>query len=363
VSVKVARRLRYAILFLVGFASLIFFGVISYCVNAQPSTNAFQGWVAVVQPSTDFGADGVQLDAEGVDPGAPGLTPTVRYSALVCGDRPFKGWLIIGGDARFGNRPSILGPRSDAPAAIEEVPDLILDDVGSGETWGLGPVQVVELKVMPETPCNAGQLPDQRLLAVTGVSVEGEIRAPIQHRVTFLGLDGPRQSQVWPLIGRFPGPPSGFLGEFRGHSGLPGSWSIPRLAHTQVNGGGLTARATVDLAQPPLTESSSLTWNSAGPLQATARLTDVESMQTWQSWLVAAGISLGIGGALLASLLIEWAQKNPEESKPSSSPPRGASRTTGPADFGRRSASAETPSLFFLVLVFAIAALRFRRRP
>ena len=43
-------------------------------------------------------------------------------------------------------------------------------------------------------------------------------------------------------------------------------------------------------------------------------------MNRWQNWLVWAGIFLGIGGSLLASLLYEWARPNPAHSYPPSNP-------------------------------------------
>jgi len=48
--------------------------------------------------------------------------------------------------------------------------------------------------------------------------------------------------------------------------------------------------------------STALYWGSAQLLQATAEVTNTDSLSTWQQWQVAAAISLGIGGSLLASL-------------------------------------------------------------
>jgi hypothetical protein len=38
-------------------------------------------------------------------------------------------------------------------------------------------------------------------------------------------------------------------------------------------------------------------------------------MAAWQGYLIAAGICLGIGGSLLATLLFEWARPRPPEEK------------------------------------------------
>jgi hypothetical protein len=39
-------------------------------------------------------------------------------------------------------------------------------------------------------------------------------------------------------------------------------------------------------------------------------------LNRWQNWLVWAGIFLGIGGSLIASLLYEWARPSPAHSDP-----------------------------------------------
>jgi hypothetical protein len=54
----------------------------------------------------------------------------------------------------------------------------------------------------------------------------------------------------------------------------------------------------------PLT-GSPLTWTSDDPIQPTARLTDSGSMNTLQDWIVIAGVGMGIGGSLLAGLIVE----------------------------------------------------------
>jgi hypothetical protein len=40
---------------------------------------------------------------------------------------------------------------------------------------------------------------------------------------------------------------------------------------------------------------------------------NIDSMATLQHWLVAAGIGLGIGGSLLASLFVGWARRRPDD--------------------------------------------------
>jgi len=66
-----------------------------------------------------------------------------------------------------------------------------------------------------------------------------------------------------------------------------------------------------------LTSDTDLDWDSAQPLQPNTVVTDTLSMNRWQNWLVWAGIFLGIGGSLLASLLLyEWAWPSPTHGIP-----------------------------------------------
>jgi hypothetical protein len=291
-------------------------------VNAQPPTQAYLGWVTVLQP-VEFGTpQQVELMAEAIEPGAPGDRPGLKYSVLVCGDRPFHGVLLIGGQARLDHALVVdeYGVSSaDATAAwttlrVDDLPDVT---IGQGTaSWDLGAVQLVHIAIdQPISPCVPSASPEQPLQAGTVEMVGGLARAPVQRTATFLGLTGPRSSQVWPLVGGFPSVPANDGGEFRGVRGLSGSWIVPPALHKKVSIGSLAARVSVDLALPPPTDTTGLTWNSALPLRPAVRLTNVDAMAAWQQGLVTAGISLGIGGSLLATLLFEWTRPRPPTGK------------------------------------------------
>jgi hypothetical protein len=139
----------------------------------------------------------------------------------------------------------------------------------------------------------------------TPYDVQGWMRGPIQHRASFLGVDAARLSQVWPRMGGLAQVPDGDLGVFYGRGTLKGSWMIPPGMRSQVTVGALKAKTTVDLAVPPLPDASTVAWDQAGPIAPSVRLTDVDEMASAQNQLTTAGIALGIGGSLLASLLFE----------------------------------------------------------
>jgi hypothetical protein len=153
---------------------------------------------------------------------------------------------------------------------VTAVPDLTLrfgDDL-----WKLGPVQEIQIVIDQLTPCIGSAVTDQPLI---GTTVSGFAQVPIQRTGSFAGINGPHTSQVWPVIGGFPTSLSGILGDFTGIHGLEGTWSAPAGLHRQVSAGSLTARATVDVAIPPLSNTSKAVWDSDTPIQATVRVTNV----------------------------------------------------------------------------------------
>jgi hypothetical protein len=64
-----------------------------------------------------------------------------------------------------------------------------------------------------------------------------------------------------------------------------------------VRAGGLTTRASVDIARPPLADSSGLDWKSNAPISPgpQARVTNMDDLAGWQQNLLPVGVMLGIG--------------------------------------------------------------------
>jgi hypothetical protein len=295
---------------LFGLAAIVAYVLVAGVINAQAPTRPYVGWVAVLQPSGNVPSEQVELRVDALEPGAPGDHPALKYTILACGDRPFQGVLLIGGQARL-DRAEVVGEhvflgadtRGDADLQLEELSNVT---IGQGaDSWDLGAVQLLRVSIDALVPCVSASS-NQGLQLGTGNFVTGVARGPVQHTGVFLGLPGPRSSQAWPLVGGFPGVASKNIGEFQGIHGLSGAWMVPPGLHKKVSVGGLAARATVEGAVPPLADTNQLTWNSYQPLQPALRVSDADAMAALQQGLVAAGIGLGIGGSLLASLLFEW---------------------------------------------------------
>ncbi len=310
------RWVGQAFMVLFGLAAIVVYVLVAGVINSQAPTPPYVGWVAVLQPSGDAPPEQVELRVDALEPGAPGYHPTLKYTVLACGDRPFQGVLLIGGQARL-DRAEVEGERVfSGSSGSHRAVDLQLEDlsnviIGQGaDSWDLGAVQLLRVSIDAPTRCMSASS-DQGLQLGTGNFVTGVARGPVQHTATFLGLPGPRSSQVWPLVGGFPGVAGGNLGEFQGIHGLSGAWMVPPGLHKKVSVGDLAVRASVEGAVPPLADTSQLRWNSYRPLQPALRLSDADAMAALQQGLVAAGIGLGIGGSLLASLLFEWTRRLP----------------------------------------------------
>jgi hypothetical protein len=119
---------------------------------------------------------------------------------------------------------------------------------------------------------------------------------------------------------------------------------------------------SIDAAQPAVSPVntdpafiSSLTWSGSNSISPIARLTDTRSLDALQNWLIVAGVGMGIGGAMLASLLFE-------RLGPRSTVSRVVDQQNGPVapsvdhnsrDFGERTVDARR-SRFLAILGVAI---------
>ncbi|WP_236792327.1 hypothetical protein [Amycolatopsis sp. GM8] len=167
-----------------------------------------------------------------------------------------------------------------------------------GTAIELGPVQLAEVTI--DRPARCVAEPGSEVLAGTAYSLEGRVRALIHHQATFRGISTPRQSEVWPCVGGFPGVADGNLGIFEGSGVLSGTWMVPAGMRTRVTEGSLRAKMIVDVAVPPLPDTSTIDWDEPDPNAPTVRMTDVDAMASGQQMLAA-----GIGGSVLASWLFE----------------------------------------------------------
>lgn len=312
---------------LVALTSVVSYIAVSVTINGEPSTTPFQGFVALLQSTAASQEDQVTLAVTPKIPGAAGLHPNLSYVVAVCGSKPFQGVLLIGGNARLSHlkgSPALGTSNANGQSSSEKLPDLKFLDEGTDANLDLGPVQAIHLTISQPPQCKyayaQNHAPPSPILG-QGQVIMGQAAAPVQQQWRLGWWSGPRTSQSWPLIGSLPGVSFNELGVFHALTGLTGAWIRPERAYFVVDVGSLTARAILEQARPQTNKASELDWEGTQPVQPVAVYTDTVSMSTLQNWLVAAGIFLGIGGSLLASLLYDWARpRRPPD------PPRSPSR-------------------------------------
>jgi hypothetical protein len=267
--------------------------------------------VAVLQPVSRPNADVVQLV---VQARAGGDQTRAAYDMVVCGPRPYIGYLLIGGSARLATivpNPVLL---ATVPSPrVQSIPDLAFY---YGGVVDLRPVQLVSIYLPDVGACPANPGGGQSPGTLHGGSAGGIIGVPsgaVQQ--SWAGLwswwHGPHATQAWPLTGAFPGVPLGVAGTFSAVSGLSGSWIRPLQEYVKVNAVGIPASWSVESAIPTASGLYPLTWLSTTPVGPVAKLTDSPSLAQVQDWLVIFAIGFGIAGSMLASLLFEWLRRRP----------------------------------------------------
>jgi hypothetical protein len=340
-----------ATVLLVGLASAACYAAISATVNGEPSTAPFRGFVALLQPFGPLSQDQARLTAVALTPGAPGRNPALSYQIAACGTQTFRGVLVIGGDARLSHLRGIpaLGTRNAASqSSSERLRDLTISDTSTDTVIDLGPVQVIHIQMNDLGGCVSrfsGSVSSQ--FVGQAQIITGHAAAPVQQQWRLGWWSGPRTSETWPLVGSLPGIKAEDLGEFQALTGLHGLWMRFPQQYSTVTAGGLEPQSLVEEARPELASSTALAWQSTQPLQPVAVVSDTTSTSSWQSWLVAAGIFLGIGGALLASLLYEWARPSQSQAPSTKDIKTPASKGHSPKPAGRE---------FIIAVAFVVLA-------
>ncbi len=277
-----------------------------------------------------------------------------------CGERPFHGVLLLGGEARLRDPHELTLPTRSSGHVIRGSPgvsvalarNLPFEDLGSGIYGHLGPVQVMRLDLHASHCLPPSRAANEGAFAGSFASLQGRLEgAPHHPSFSPLGLAPVRQTQSWPLLGSLPDG-TGSLGEFRFGRWLPGSWARASRSYVRLDVGGLDAKASVDFSRPAVARDTELTWIETTPFAAVARVTNLDNQAKWQTLVLAATIWFGIGGSVVAALIFE--QMRPRHVRPA---PATSAATTGEP---LRPATA--PELLTVVLLTLVRGRRRNRR-
>jgi hypothetical protein len=325
-SARVAWRVA---LLAFGVGSVLAFAVVSLTINASAPLDPFAGWLVVLQKGRPSDSQvRVVVSRSAANTLEKDRQPFV-YSIAACGSEPFRGALLIGGDARLPEvhviapPAPVTGPEPTAPGMpLSATRDIKFLSVAEGTYVFPQKVQIIRL-ALPRMPCAGRPSAEVEAPFIGAASViEGRRPAGVEHRATgpFGQWEGPQSSQSWPYVGGFPELDPRNLGEFKFVEGLRGSWTIPRSATYVVEGGSIPRRTSIDLATPQTTASTTLAWEGRKPYAATALFTDGDDLGQLQTWLTFVSIWLGLGGSVLVSLAIERNRRSEAPQRPA--PPR-----------------------------------------
>lgn len=313
-----------------------------------------------MQPASQPGGDVISLKSSIGYPSGPS---SVEYDVMACGPHPYHGVLVIGGKARLA-QPLLLSTGTSRPSTIHAVPYLIIHRSFPPLGGGFGGVQIVDFHFNHVLSCSPSSFspppvlyPNEAAHRPSSLSLIGNVGTPIQQ--SWRGLwgwwHGPHMSQLWPYMGALPQTPAAYHGLLHAYRGLRGDWSMPEHEYIQVHPGNLTALSEVSNARPPPTDPIGLSWTSRSPIAPMAQITDNGTLITWQQAAVLAGVSLGVGTALLGSMMFEALRPRQEEAdalKPLSQ--ESHDRTVA--------ASSQRRYLPWVVALFAIIAFGRERR-
>jgi hypothetical protein len=328
---------------------------LSITLNGLPSNYSFQGWVALIQPASESREDKVLLRVDSTDESSS--NPNVTYTVSACGPHPYSADLLLTGHAQLSNIDPIIivGPGGPEKTIKQHTQKISLGFVSLGTKLGnfsvntaVGSVQLIHLNITDVASCSVisdsqteDSFPGEEGQNTFGQSISGSISAPLQQSWSgpWGWWHGPHASQSWPLVGGFGtwDSPPGILT----FTGLPGRWSVPDTEYVEITSDDVPATWSMDSSMPTTSGPDIADWTSMSQISPTAQFTDSASTALLQDWIVISAVGLGIGGGMLATLLLEWirpARRNLTASKVQTSelpvaPASGLGRIRGKSRF------------------------------
>lgn len=303
-----------AVLLVIAISAISIAGYVALSItaNGPPPSAGFIGWAALIQPASEPLTDQSQLQ---ITSDAQGDDPFITYDVSACGPHgPYTAYLLLGGDAQISKMSTF--PSFGPPLRPKELSNMeVISEVDTNtETASLGNVQLAQVNITNITVCQGVSnraIPSNMLSPYAfDVQISGTLSKPLQQSWSGLwGLwHGPHAIQSWPLAGGVAAIPVG-LNNFT-VAGLRGQWSQPKSEYVQINGFDSDAWS-VDTSTPTPSVSDEPIWSSMTPISPVAQITDTPSLALLQDWIVVCAIGLGIGGGLLASLLLDWIRPQP----------------------------------------------------
>jgi hypothetical protein len=310
------RRLGRVLLLVVSVLGIPAFVLASVVLSSSSRPRPFNGWAMVIAST---GATQVALELEADYPGGyHGDHPEVMYRVGSCGPRPFRGALLLGGDARLSGADAgtsttdgtvIPRPRA-GDDQIKSVRRLAMGDETTEPFAELRHLQIVTFS-LPAYSCRdlfgADDGDDNVSSGGNDMWMHGRLLGRVARTPSSpLGRWPTTETQAWPLLGAPIGTDIDLYDALHFDDEIRGYWSVPVPLRVRVNAGELANNENIAYARPAVAPTgTSLAWVEKSHFQATARVTNLDNEARWQSVQVACAIWFGLGGSILATVAYE----------------------------------------------------------
>jgi hypothetical protein len=285
-------------------ASMAWFALVSEELAGSPQTASFQGSVDVVVRGAGIRDPDVHSNLTIRHWLGKSGAADLQIEYVACGEKAgttVNGMFIFAGDARLSN------PRLDVAPGLQEPVSMTATVLAMAGAVS-GPVEVYPFRL--ELLACVDELGEGPVPVGSAIVLAGRTQQPVAVR------DGVRHWFAPPVVGALPGVPGGGAGVFS-FDGISGKYfrSIERANTVQLE---LPGFYTTELVRPDpdadLSDNFATVWTATRvAVPVGTRLLDEDREAELQYRLVAASISIGIGGNIIASLLWGWvspAQKN-----------------------------------------------------
>jgi hypothetical protein len=259
--------------------------IVDRATNSQAPASAFHGWMSILVSQKTFEQkDRVWFQVWTAKAGDLSSKPLVIINIVVCGDSPFRGAVLLGGDARLST-PQMMGIKASPQGvaysweAASSYPSHGSLSPTASSSYPAIEAQVLPIYTIPITKCLPRNIVGDKASG-TPIVLRGRLHAPLTRRSGYGPWNGPNYQLAWPSIGQLPGIAGNQLGAFSNPLGLHGLWFRPQSTYYRVEAGRPGPRIQVDLTRPSSDTGNDLTWQSQEPITPIARYVDTQSLTT-----------------------------------------------------------------------------------
>ena len=136
--------------------------------------------------------------------------------------------------------------------------------------------------------------------------VSGWLPRTVDKSYSFAGLEAPREYWSWPVVGGVEGLPPDLADKstYALSDGSIDEYLRPKALLTEVQSDLGTAEF-IQSTKPPVGESADLLWRSREPVEASARVADIDQVSFWQQVTTVLNVIMALSLGILATVLLD----------------------------------------------------------